>query len=256
MRDVYSFITKAVQQVTSNTTSWMKDCILIPGDSISEVLISGADAAGQMAFKCYSICGRIFINYLNKFNSSYINKIDGPYSPMTVLHSIASDKSGFITYSPDLNVIFPANFTSVINDSDIVVAKVQQFNNNHDINATLIEWSRQGCKVISECSIELLVDSYNEMNANNDESNLSTASWILGGSCVLAAAGSIAALVAYKKSKKNADIGINIDHTEETKKYENMHELPIMETVMKVVAEDQYEVSGAAKDSSVEIVIS
>nr|WP_064591265.1 hypothetical protein [Orientia tsutsugamushi] len=255
MRDVYSFITKAVQQVTSNTTSWMKDCILIPGDSISEVLISGADAAGQMAFKCYSICGRILINYLNKFNSSYINKIDGPYSPMTVLHSIASDKSGFITYSPDLNVIFPANFTSVINDSDIVVAKVQQFNNNHDINATLIEWSRQGCKVISECSIELLVDSYNEMNANNNESNLSTtASWILSGS--LAAAGCIAALVAYKKCKKNADININIDHIEETKKYENMHELPIMETVMKVVAEDQYEVSGAAKDSSVEIVIS
>ncbi|QES96656.1 hypothetical protein [Orientia tsutsugamushi] len=254
MRDAYSFITRAVQQVTSNTTSWMKDCMLIPGDSISEVLISGADAAGQMAFKCYSICGRIFINYLNKFNSSYINKIDGPYSPMTVLHSITSDKSGFITYSPDLNVIFPANFTSVINDSDIVVAKVHQFNNNHDINATLIEWSRQGCKVISECSIELLVDSYNEMNANNDESNLSTASWIFGGVGVLAVGG-IAAL-AYKKYKKNADININIDHIEETKKYENMHELPIMETVMKVVAEDQYEVSGAAKDSSVEIVIS
>lgn len=255
MRDVYSFITKAVQQVTSNTTSWMKDCMLIPSDSISEVLISGADAAGQMAFKCYSICGRMFINYLNRFNSSYINSVDGPYSPMTVLHSIASDEFGFITYSPDLNVIFPANFTSVINDSDIVVAKVQQFNNNHDINATLIEWSRQGCKVISECSIELLVDSYNEMNANNNESNLSTtASWILSGS--LAAAGCIAALVAYKKCKKNADININIDHIEETKKYENMHELPIMETVMKVVAEDQYEVSGAAKDSSVEIVIS
>ncbi|WP_064643616.1 hypothetical protein [Orientia tsutsugamushi] len=249
MRDVYSFITKAVQQVTSNTTTWMKDCILIPGDSISEVLISGADAAGQMAFKCYSICGRIFINYLNKFNSSYINKIDGPYSPMTVLHSIASDKSGFITYSPDLNVIFPANFTSVINDSDIVVAKVQQFNNNHDINATLIEWSRQGCKVISECSIELLVDSYNEMNANNnDESNLSTASWIFGGVGVLAVSG-IAAL-AYKKYKKNADININIDHIEETKKYVTMQELLQIEPVV----ESQYEVSGAAKDSSVEIL--
>nr|WP_245406593.1 hypothetical protein [Orientia tsutsugamushi] len=179
----------------------MKDCVLIPGDSIREVLISGADAAGQMAFKCYSICGRIFINYLNKFNSSYINSVDGPYSPMTVLHSIASDEFGFITYSPDLNLIFPANFTSVINDSDIVVAKVQQFNNNHDINATLIELSRQGCKSISECSIELLVDSYNEMNANNDESNLlsTTASWILG---VSLAAGCIATLVAYKKCKK------------------------------------------------------
>lgn len=255
MRDVYSFITKAVQQVTSNTTSWMKDCMLIPSDSISEVLISGADAAGQMAFKCYSICGRMFINYLNRFNSSYINSVDGPYSPMTVLHSIASDEFGFITYSPDLNVIFPANFTSVINDSDIVVAKVQQFNNNHDINATLIEWSRQGCKVISECSIELLVDGYNEMNANNnDESNLSTASWILGGSCVLAAAVGIAALAAYKKSKKskkNADININIDHIEETKKYENTQVLLQIEPV----AESQYEVSGgAAKDSSVEIV--
>lgn len=252
MRDVYSTITRAVQQVTSNTTSWMKDCMLIPGDSIREVLISGADAAGQMAFKCYSICGRMFINYLNRFNSSYINSIDGPYSPMTVLHSTASDEFGFITYSPDLNVIFPANFTSVINDSDIVVAKVQQFNNNHDINATLIEWSRQGCKVISECSIELLVDGYNEMNANNnDESNLSTASLILGGSCVLAAAGGIAALV-YKKCKKNADININIDHIEETKKYVNMQELLQIEPVV----ESQYEVSGAAKDSSVEIVIS
>ncbi|KJV77048.1 hypothetical protein [Orientia tsutsugamushi] len=250
MRDVYSFITKAVQQVTSNTTTWMKDCILIPGDSIREVLISGADAAGQMAFKCYSICGRIFINYLNKFNSSYINSVDGPYSPMTVLHSIASDEFGFITYSPDLNVIFPANFTSVINDSDIVVAKVQQFNNNHDINATLMEWSKQGCKLISECSIELLVNGYNEMNANNDESNLSTASWILSGS--LAAAGCIAALVAYKKCKKNADININIDHIEETKKHVNMQELLQIEPVV----ESQYEVSGAAKDSSVEIVIS
>ncbi|WP_445668393.1 hypothetical protein [Orientia tsutsugamushi] len=224
--------------------------MLIPSDSISEVLISGADAAGQMAFKCYSICGRIFINYLNKFNSSYINSVDGPYSPMTVLHSIASDEFGFITYSPDLNVIFPANFTSVINDSDIVVAKVQQFNNNHDINATLIEWSRQGCKVISECSIELLVDSYNEMNANNDESNLSTASWIFGGVGILAVGG-IAAL-AYKKYKKNADININIDHIEETKKYVNMQELLQIEPVV----ESQYEVSGAAKDSSVEIVIS
>lgn len=254
MRDVYSTITRAVQQVTSNTTSWMKDCILIPGDSISEVLISGADAAGNMAFKCYSICGRMFINYLNKFNSSYINSIDGPYSSMTVLHNLASNKDAIIKDNQSLNLIFPANFTSVINDNNILVAKVHA-SNNYDINATLIEWSRQGCKVISECSIELLVDGYNEMNANNnDESNLSTASWILGGSCVLAAAGGIAALVAYKKSKKNADININIDHIEETKKYENMHELPIMETVMKVVAEDQYEVSGAAKDSSVEIV--
>lgn len=251
MRDVYSFITKAVQQVTSNTTSWMKDCVLIPGDSIREVLISGADAAGQMAFKCYSICGRIFINYLNKFNSSYINSVDGPYSPMTVLHSIASDEFGFITYSPDLNLIFPANFTSVINDSDIVVAKVQQFNNNHDINATLIELSRQGCKSISECSIELLVDSYNEMNANNDESNLlsTTSSWILG---VSLAAGCIATLVAYKKCKKNADININIDHIEETKNHENMQELLQIEPVV----ESQYELSGAAKDSSIEIVIS
>ncbi|WP_371219864.1 hypothetical protein ACA348_09795 [Orientia tsutsugamushi] len=249
MRDVYSTITRAVQQVTSNTTSWMKDCMLIPSDSISEVLISGADAAGQMAFKCYSICGRMFINYLNRFNSSYINSVDGPYSPMTVLHSIASDEFGFITYSPDLNVIFPANFTSVINDSDIVVAKVHQFNNNHDINATLIEWSRQGCKVISECSIELLVDSYNEMNANNDESNLSTASWIFGVGVL--AVGGIAAL-AYKKYKKNADININIDHIEETKKYVNMQELLQIEPVV----ESQYEVSGAAKDSSVEIVIS
>lgn len=252
MRDVYSTITRAVQQVTSNTTSWMKDCLFIPGDSISEVLISGADAAGNMAFKCYSICGRMFINYLNKFNSSYINSIDGPYSSMTVLHNLASNKDAIIKDNQSLNLIFPANFTSVINDNNILVAKVHA-SNNHDINATLIEWSRQGCKIISECSIELLVDSYNEMNANNDESNLSTtASWILSGS--LAAAGCIAALVAYKKCKKNADININIDHTEETKKYENMHELPIMETVMKVVAEDQYEVSGAAKDSSVEIV--
>lgn len=255
MRDVYSFITKAVQQVTSNTTSWLKDCMLIPSDSISEVLISGADAAGQMAFKCYSICGRIFINYLNKFNSSYINSVDGPYSPMTVLHSIASDEFGFITYSPDLNLIFPANFTSVINDSDIVVAKVQQFNNNHDINATLIEWSKQGCKLISECSIELLVNGYNEMNANNDESNLSTASWIVGGVVGgvggVLAVGCIAAL-AYKKCKKNADININIDHIEETKKHVNMQELLQIEPVV----ESQYEVSGAAKDSSIEIVIS
>lgn len=253
MRDAYSFITRAVQQVTSNTTSWVKDCVFIPGDSISEVLISGADAAGKMAFKCYSICGRMFINYLNKFNSSYINSIDGHYSSMTVLHNLASNKDAIIKDNQNLNLIFPANFTSVINDNNILVAKVHA-SKNYDINATLTEWSRQGCKVISECSIELLVDSYNEINANNDESNLSTASWILGGSCVLAAAGGIAALVAYKKSKKNADININIDHIEETKKYENMHELPIMETVMEVVAERQYEVYGAAKDSSVEIV--
>ncbi|KJV53489.1 hypothetical protein OTSGILL_0683 [Orientia tsutsugamushi str. Gilliam] len=165
MRDVYSFITRAVQQVTSNTTSWLKDCVLIPGDSISEVLISGADAAGKMAFKCYSICGSMFIHYLNKIHNSYINRIDGPYIPMTVLHNLVSNKDAIIKDDQNLNLIFPANFTSVINDNNIVVAKVYA-SNNYDINATLTEWSGGACKVIPNCSIELLVASYNEMNAN------------------------------------------------------------------------------------------
>lgn len=243
MRDVYSFITRAVQQVTSNTTSWVKDCVLIPGDSISEVLISGADAAGQMAFKGYSICGSMFIHYLNKMHNSYINRLDGPYIPMTVLHNIVSTKDAIITDDQNLNLIFPTNFTSLINDNNIVVAKVYA-SNNYDINATLTEWSRRACTVASNCSIELLVASYNEMNANNnDESNLSTVLWIGGCVVVGVLVGVLAgctATLAYKKYRENADITINIDRFEETEQYENIHDL-LSEPVMKQLAESQYE---------------
>ncbi|WP_041621266.1 hypothetical protein [Orientia tsutsugamushi] len=248
MRDVYSFITKAVQQVTSNTTSWVKDCVLIPGDSISEVLISGADAAGKMAFKCYSICGSMFIHYLNKIHNSYINRIDGPYIPMTVLHNLVSNKDAIIKDDQNLKLIFPANFTSGINDNNIVVAKVYA-SNNYDINATLTEWSRGACVVAPNCSIKLLVASYNEMNANNDKNNLSTVLLWISSGCVVGLLAGYAATLAYKKYRENADITINIDSIEETKKYEN-RPLP-MEPVIEPVMESQYEVCGAVKDSSI-----
>ncbi|SPR03420.1 Uncharacterised protein [Orientia tsutsugamushi] len=193
MNNIYSAVVSMVNNVTSNFNfPHVSDCLLSP--RVNQLFVKSTNKA----IEYYEICKSIFIHN---------PKRDDLYGHMNVkvLHNVFDCEPQTCLGSSSMTV--PGDLTSGINGKGVVITGLFSNSNNNYLYNSLQEWSEGTCKIIPNCSVELIVENINNMMDDSENT---------GETCIAAGAGAAAgvgivvgvtvtALIVYFfcRSKKN-----------------------------------------------------
>lgn len=190
MKDIYSAVVSMVNNITSEFSN-VKTCLLSP--RVSQLFVKSTNKV----IEYYEICKSIFINYPpeDNYNNMYVK----------VLYHVRNC-GGARTCLDHPSLVVPGDLTSGINGKGIVITGL--FNNTRDNNSLydrLQEWSEGTCKIIPNCSVELIVENIQNMmddSENTEETYIAAGAGAVAGVVVGVI---VTSLIVYFfcKSKKN-----------------------------------------------------